>query len=115
MTVQNSPSSELFRVCSDLWQEAIDRKDFHAAVAAGISAYLVLHRRNEDQLAKGALSLMHVAIDGIMDSHRTVRDEMACSFCGRSGPDVRLGAAPDACICSECVAALDQAFNDPHS
>ncbi|MGD0641974.1 MAG: ClpX C4-type zinc finger protein [Roseiarcus sp.] len=30
-------------------------------------------------------------------------DKIACSFCGKSSPEVRLGAGPSAFICNECV------------
>jgi hypothetical protein len=110
MVSRSGNSAELFRVCSDMWQAAVDAKDFHAAVAAGISAYVVLHANGEAQLAQGALNLIYVAIGQITFSDENSSDH-ACSFCGKSGPEVKLGAGSDAFICSECVALFHSTFN----
>jgi hypothetical protein len=37
----------------------------------------------------------------------------ACSFCGKSAPDVRLGAGPSAFICNECVATFAGILDAP--
>jgi hypothetical protein len=31
---------------------------------------------------------------------------LACSFCGKAAPEVRLGAGPEVFICNECVATF---------
>lgn len=36
--------------------------------------------------------------------------EPACSFCGRTRPEVRLGAGPRAFICDQCVGAFESMF-----
>ena len=37
--------------------------------------------------------------------------KIACSFCGRSAPAVRLGAGPAVFICNECVAIFHDVFS----
>jgi hypothetical protein len=37
--------------------------------------------------------------------------EPRCSFCGRGGDGVRLGAGPKAYICDECVSIFAEQFN----
>jgi ClpX C4-type zinc finger len=37
------------------------------------------------------------------DASDAAKPNIACSFCGRSAPDVRLGAGPSVFICNECV------------
>jgi hypothetical protein len=37
------------------------------------------------------------------DGGDAARPNVACSFCGKSAPEVRLGAGPSVFICNECV------------
>ncbi len=38
--------------------------------------------------------------------------KMACSFCGRKAPEVKLGAGPDdVFICNECVDLFTETFH----
>jgi hypothetical protein len=39
-------------------------------------------------------------------------DQRNCSFCGRSPPDVRLGAGPSAFICDGCVDLFARHFEE---
>ena len=38
--------------------------------------------------------------------------QQSCSFCGRSPPEVRLGAGPSAFICEQCVDVFAHHFAD---
>jgi ribosomal protein L37AE/L43A len=39
----------------------------------------------------------------------------ACSFCGQTEPDVRLGAGPSVFICDHCVGLFATLWRDPRS
>lgn len=48
--------------------------------------------------------MVRVAIDMLFQSKGSEAPAApACSFCGSSGPDIRLGAGPDGFICIDCV------------
>lgn len=98
---------ELYEVLSTAWEEAMDKKDFHGAIDAGIAAYLALRQKNK-ALAEGALGLIHVAITQLFPP--TEAEPNSCSFCGRSGSETRLGAGPHAFICIGCVELFNEAF-----
>lgn len=104
-------TSDVFRKSSDAWQDCMDKDDFHAAIEIGIDAYHILRKNNDQQLARGALNLIHVAIDAISESDNLSAIKPACSFCGRDRSKVRLGAGSEAFICAECVATLNQILN----
>jgi hypothetical protein len=38
--------------------------------------------------------------------------ELSCSFCGRRGDEVKLGAGPSVYICKECVDTFSEYFKD---
>jgi hypothetical protein len=102
-------SSEVFRVFSDAWQRAMDKKDFHDAVAAGIATYLFVRQKKNEQIARGALNLIYVAIQGMLESEGEAAGATAsCSFCGRSESETRLGAGSDTYICADCVEIFHQ-------
>lgn len=54
--------------------------------------------------------LIHECASRIAPSDEARVAEPACSFCGRTRPDVRLGAGPSAFICDSCVAAFASVF-----
>ena len=47
------------------------------------------------------LSALHLKNDG--GGADESKNKVVCSFCGKSSPEVRLGAGPSAFICNECV------------
>jgi hypothetical protein len=110
--MQKESSLEVFRIASDAWQQFMDREQLHSAVVTGISAYLSLREMEAGQLAEGALGLIHVAIDAITRIDGDQREKVACSFCGRGEPEVRLAAGPKAFICDSCVNDLSNVFAD---
>jgi hypothetical protein len=103
--------AEIFRIFSDTWQESMDRKDYHDAIATGIAAYLIVREKKNEQIAKGTLNLIHVAITSLLHADGLASGDTSCSFCGRSGSDVRLGAGPNAFICSDCVTTFNEVLN----
>jgi hypothetical protein len=99
------PPVDVFQVASDAWQTAMDQKKFEDAIKAGIDAYLHYCSEDNQKLSMGALNLIYLAAGRLIfgDKATETLRLCCCSFCGRSGPDVRLGAGPEAFICSDCV------------
>ena len=104
-------SEKLFEMASDIWQSGMDSGDFNSAILTGMSAYILLRAQNSEQLAQGALSLVHVAIEASQRPAGRRGDELNCSFCGRREPEVRLAAGPSAFICNMCVETFGKALN----
>jgi hypothetical protein len=100
--VVNTIASDIFKTLSESWQIAMDGKNYNDAIVSGISAYLIFREQKNDQIALGALNLIYVAITMLLNS-QSVDSQEQCSFCGRSGRDVRLGAGSSAFICFDCV------------
>jgi hypothetical protein len=96
------------KTAPDTWQEAMDQRQFKVALKAGIEEYLQCEARGDEQASMAALGLVHLAITELLFGEKEQEDRgrhspPSCSFCGQSGPDVRLGAGPDAFICADCV------------
>ena len=110
----DKPPPDVFKAASDAWQVAMDQKKFEVALRAGIDAYLHYKDVGNQQLSMGSVSLIHVAISGLLaedeDKDRERASSPSCSFCGSSGSEVRLGAGPDVFICVDCVAAFSESF-----
>ena len=84
-------------------------------IREGLQLYLTIYPDNEP--AKNTIPLVYVqtAIEKLLlkisDSKQAIKpNEFSCSFCGRSPPNVRLGAGPDAFICNECVSTFSDIF-----
>ena len=98
------PSEDKFKGIRDAWDTAMGRRQYKAALKAGIDAYLQGEAEGNEVEAASALGRMHLAIaELIFGKEPKVAAAPSCSFCGQSGPDVRLGAGPDAFICADCV------------
>jgi hypothetical protein len=110
----DKPPSDVFKTASDAWQVAMDQRKFEVALRAGIDAYLHYKAEGNQQLSMGSVSLIHVAISGLLAEDEDKDGERAsspsCSFCGRSGSEARLGAGPDVFICADCVAIFSRSF-----
>ena len=96
---------EIFRVASDAWQAAVDRKDLHAAIDAGIASYLVCRNGQDQKVVAGSLNLIDAAI-WLSLQKGPGAGALSCSFCGRPASEVRLAAGPHAFICADCVATF---------
>lgn len=99
----DKPPVDVFEVASEAWQAAWDQKNFHDAIKAGIDAYLHYRAEGNEKLSMGALNLIYVATGREIFGDKVTLRLCCCSFCGRSGAEARLGAGPEAFICSDCV------------
>jgi hypothetical protein len=88
--------------------------DAHGALVAAISSYLLFRELKNDKWVGGSLNLIYVAIASHMDlEHKPDRAKMECSFCGRDGTEVRLGAGPSAFICHDCATTMATVLAPP--
>ena len=89
---------------ANAWEVAVNRREPKVALKAGIDAYLLGEAEGDELESKAALGLIHVAITMILEQGRPPpTSQPSCSFCGSSGPDIKLGAGPTAYICAGCV------------
>jgi hypothetical protein len=79
-----------------------------------INACGVLLREKDDRdapLNKAAIEFIRQCVSELAaanDGADTAKQQVACSFCGRSAPEVRLGAGASVFICHECVEIFHQ-------
>ena len=101
---------DVFEACSQNWQRAISQNDFHEAIVVAIGGYLYYREKRDEQIASGCLNLIYVAIGHLLQVDMPAVSTESCSFCGRSGVEVQLGAGPEAYICSDCVEIFHDTF-----
>src|SRR5207245_2717771 len=73
----------------EAWGDARRREDFRGAVDQGIAAYFFFRAKGHVNYTNGALALVSSAISTFLEKEHP-SNERSCSFCGRSGADVRL-------------------------
>src|SRR4051812_47635863 len=101
--MSSQQSADVFETASNLWEAALDKKDYDAAIGIGIDAYLHYRGIGNERLSRGALNLVYVAIGELSGLCNKPGSSASCSFCGRNGSEVQLGAGPNAYICTDCV------------
>ena len=105
-------STDKLDPASAAWQAAMDQGKFKEALKAGYQAWLQGETADDESGSMAALGLIHLAIAELIFGNRKegAAAEPSCSFCGRSGSQVRLGAGPDVFICADCVGIFHQAL-----
>ncbi len=106
---------EISKLISLLWGKLMMETRYQSAMLAALLGYVVSREQGDDELANGSMSLMFKAVDELRNqsgkgSTRGDVEKAACSFCGRSEPEVRLAAGARGFICDSCVATLNEAF-----
>jgi ClpX C4-type zinc finger protein len=110
----DTPSTDKLDPFAEKWQSAMKQGNFKEAVKAGYESYAQCESEGDEKGAMAALSLVHLAIaELIFGNRKETQGKLptpSCSFCGRSGSEVKLGAGPDAFICVDCVAIFHDAL-----
>lgn len=88
----------------------MNRKHIDAAIKVGIEAYLHHQAEGDERLSRGALNLIYIAISQLAQKGVEATSEVACSFCGKNGSEVRFAVGPDASVCVNCVGVLHEAL-----
>jgi hypothetical protein len=102
-----------FEVCSNTWQEYVDKKDFHAAIGVALEAYTHYRATQDERIARGCLNLVCVATGLLQEAERVEEISVSCSFCGKSQNEIRLFSGPDVYICNECVSLFHELSSQP--
>jgi ClpX C4-type zinc finger len=116
--VSDSRTNDIFRILAPEWERAIVEKRYHDVIVNGLLGYLLIHEQKSEPFEKVALGYVLKAISDLLSEYkgqRVTRAEAACSFCGRTEPEVRLGAGPGVFICDSCVATFAEIFADKDS
>jgi len=92
-----------------MMEKEIKDKKYDKAIEIAISCYFLSKGRGleEEEFATGQI---YVAFSALFQKDAK-GPEPACSFCGRTGKNVRLGAGPEAFICDKCVEIFAEQFN----
>ena len=109
--------AELFRILSRLWEEYAKQKDFGAVLELSMASRLLFRALPGAKAPEeSALAALYQAIEMQVfegqPSTKTEAAEPSCSFCGRSPPEVRLGAGSNVYICDGCVSDFASVFRD---
>jgi ClpX C4-type zinc finger len=69
---------------------------------------LLLRANHGGRSLEALLTFIHRSAEHLLETNRDAPAQraVACSFCAKSPPDVRLGAGPSAFICNGCVASF---------
>jgi hypothetical protein len=80
------------------------------AIEIAISSYFLSKDLGLDA-ERLAISQIYVAFASLYQKNDQ-SSTPTCSFCGRSGKDVKMGAGPDAFICDQCVGVFAEQLRD---
>lgn len=96
--------TDKFKAAIDSWQNAMDERQFKVALKGAIDTFLQAESDGDELESRAALGRIHLATSELIFGQLSnSRSPQSCSFCGRSGSEVRLGAGPDVFICADCV------------
>lgn len=77
---------------------------FDESLAEACALFLSVKDDRTSQLRDAAVELIRLSAARLREGDQSQKEEaIACSFCGKSAPDARLGAGPNVFICHECV------------
>ncbi|GEM_PF-6659283 len=77
---------------------------FDESLAEAYALFLSVKDDRTSRLREAAIELIRLSAERLREGHQNPKEEaIACSFCGKSASDVRLGAGPNVFICHECV------------
>ena len=110
-------SNDLFHGLSSFWEPAIGEGRQREVILSTVLAYCLFRERKEEGLELAALIYAKSAIDSILEKmgQPIPKPTLACSFCYRTEPDVRLAAGPNVFICDSCVSTLSEVFQEKTS
>ncbi len=95
-------------------QESYLEENYYQCLVSACELLMRLKDDRGSRLNNAALHFIYVSalhLKNDADAGDEGKDKVACSFCGKSSPEVRLGAGPSAFICNECVGAFSSILN----
>lgn len=104
------------RLISMVWGRLMMQQRYQSAAFVALLAHFLSREQSDEELETGSMPLLLKSIDelrGAPDERATSpgAGPMACSFCGRGQPEVRLAAGARAFICDSCVSTLNETFS----
>jgi hypothetical protein len=101
--------------CSRLWGHLMIAEKFKEAIDFSTFLNRLAVDLGDDELISASASMIKKAAEEIVSKHtaknpKSIEVHPSCSFCGKSPPEVRLGASSSAYICNECVATFTEIF-----
>jgi hypothetical protein len=106
-------NGDLFVALSTTWDAAINEGRPRDVILGALLANMYFRETRDEPFEHGVLIYVRKAIDDILEAvGKSVSDRPthACSFCGRTEPDVRLAAGATSFICDSCVSTLADVF-----
>jgi len=107
--------SDFPKLISLIWGRLMMKKHYDGAALAAMLGIFIAREEGNQELADGSTSLMLKAVDELREegsgTSAPSSAKPACSFCGRSEPDIHLAAGARAFICNSCVATLKEVFD----
>jgi hypothetical protein len=79
---------------------------YYECLVGACDLFLRIKDDRGGQLNGVVLEFMRQCVSHLSDEDDKVvasKHDVACSFCGKTSPEVRLGAGPSVFICNECV------------
>jgi hypothetical protein len=101
---------------ADLWANALVEKRYKDAMVAGLLVHITFGEAKYERFAREGLNFITDAISAATNNtdEETIQlhnqEVPTCSFCNRSGTEIRMAAGPNGFICDSCVSTLHQTF-----
>jgi hypothetical protein len=106
----------LFENLSLTWETAMKEKRPRDVIDSGLLAYHFFRDKGDFACEHASLLIVRTAIDDILanafPNQKKDQSQPACSFCGRSEPQVRLVAGAHGFICDSCVSLVSDVFKE---
>jgi hypothetical protein len=96
-----------------IWGKLMMEKHYHGAALASLLGVFVSRNKDDKEFESGSFQLLFKAVDELRNENQKnvpLTTAPACSFCGRSEPDVRLAGGAHGFICDACVNTLSDVF-----
>ena len=106
MSNQSDNSVEAIKATLSALAEDYGRDRYYECLVNACGVLLREKDARESPLNNAALQFIHqcsLRLGEARESAKPAKQTVACSFCGKSAPEVRLGAGPSSFICNECV------------
>ena len=106
----------LFENLTLAWETALNEKRPRDVIDSGLLAYHFFRDKGDFACEHASLMFVRTAIEDILANafpdRKTDQTQPACSFCGRSEPQVRLVAGANGFICDSCVSLVSDVFKE---
>jgi ClpX C4-type zinc finger len=108
ITTSNPPNDppEIIKAALSALAEDYANDRYYEGLVNACDLFLRTKGDRDSRLNKAAMEFIRqcaAKLQQTSDGDDAAKPNIACSFCARSAPEVRLGAGPSVFICNECV------------